>query len=300
METSRNRMIRIPPPPEIVAEKCNGCGLCVKYCPALVLKIRDKIVAIEQRERCVACGHCGAVCPTEAISHPETRVESHLTVGPGPAVESEALLKLLRERRSVRFYRPEPVPREVLEKIIEAGKCAPTGSNSQNVHYLVFTDPREIAKLREITVSGMEKAFGMMGNPIVAFYAGFILGRKAVKFLQDYIPAAKSVIESTKSGVDRAFWNAPAVILAHAPSWDSSSAFNCSAALNFCALMAHSLGVGVCFNGFLENSAKYDPKLKKFLGLPKDHRCYGAMTLGYQQVKFRRLVGRRRPSVGWR
>jgi len=58
--------------------------------------------------------------------------------------------------------------------------------------------------------------------------------------------------------------------------------------------------VGVCFNGFLENSAKHDPRLKKFLGFPKDHRCYGAMTLGYQQVKFRRLVGRRQPSVEWR
>jgi nitroreductase len=262
--------------------------------------MQNKIAAVERREFCVACGHCGAVCPTEAIFHPEAKVESHLTTGPGPAVNPEAVLKLLRERRSVRFYRPEPVPREVLEKIIEAGRYAPTGSNSQNVHYLVFTDPREIVKLREITVSGMEKAFGMMGNPIVAFYAGFILGRKTVKFLQDYIPAAKSVIESTKSGVDRAFWNARAVILVHAPAWDSSSAFNCVAAINYCALMAHSLGVGVCFNGFIENSAKYDPKLKKFLGLPKDHRCFGVMTLGYQEVKFRRLVERRRPSIEWR
>lgn len=293
-------MIRIPPPPEINAEKCTGCGLCAKYCPDQVLGVRDKMVFLAREEMCVACGHCGAVCPTEAISHPEARVESHLTVGPGPAVGSEVLLKLLRERRSVRFYRKEPVPREVLEKIIDAGRYAPTGSNSQNVHYLVFTDPEEIAKLREITVSFMEKSFRLIGNKIVAFYAGFIIGRKAVKFMQHYIPAAMDVIESTKKGEDRALWDAPAVILVHAPAWDSSSAFNCSAAINYCALMAHSLGVGVCFNGFVENSAKHDPKLKKFLGLPKDHRCYGAMTLGFQEVKFRRLVGRRQPSIEWR
>ncbi|MCX6347899.1 MAG: nitroreductase family protein [Candidatus Aureabacteria bacterium] len=293
-------MRRIPPPPEIDITKCNGCGLCVKHCSAKVLGMRDKIVTVERKDFCFACGHCGAVCPTEAISHPEARVESHLTVGPGPAVNPDAVLKLLRERRSVRFYRPEPLPREMLEKIIEAGRYAPTGSNSQNVHYLVFTDPEEIAKLKEITVSFMEKSFRLIGNKIVAFYAGFIIGRKSVEFMQDYIPAAMSVIESTRKGEDRAFWNAPAVILVHAPAWDSSSAFNCSAAINYCALRAHSLGVGVCFNGFLENSAKHDPKLKKFLGLPKDHRCFGAMTMGYQEVKFRRLVERRQPSVEWR
>ncbi len=293
-------MKRIPPPPEIIAGKCTGCGLCVKYCPALVLGMQNKIVTIERKEMCIACGHCGAVCPAEAISHPESRAESRLTVGPGPAFGSEPLLKLFRERRSVRFYRKEPVPREVLEKIIESGRYAPTGSNSQNVHYLVFTDPKEIDRLKEITVSFMEKSFRLIGNKIVAFYAGFIIGRKSVEFMQDYIPAAMDVIKSTRKGEDRAFWNAPAVILVHAPAWDSSSAFNCSAAINYCALMAHSLGVGVCFNGFLENSAKHDPKLKKFLGLPKDHRCFGAMTLGYQEVKFRRLVGRRSPAVEWR
>jgi nitroreductase len=86
----------------------------------------------------------------------------------------------------------------------------------------------------------------------------------------------------------------------HAESWDTCSAFNCAVALYNCSLMAHTLGVGCCFNGFLESAVNNDRKIKKLLGIPRDHRCFGAMTLGYQTVRYQRLVERDPAKATWR
>lgn len=54
-------------------EKCTGCGVCVRDCPAggLVLdkKSRDEFKLIHYPARCAYCGQCEASCRRAAISH---------------------------------------------------------------------------------------------------------------------------------------------------------------------------------------------------------------------------------------
>lgn len=50
-----------------------------------------------------------------------------------------ALSKLIRERRSIRKYKKDPVPMELIEKILEEGKWAPSGKNLQNWRFFVVT-----------------------------------------------------------------------------------------------------------------------------------------------------------------
>ena len=64
--------------------------------------------------------------------------------------------------------------------------------------------------------------------------------------------------------------------------------------------MAHTLGLGCCFNGFLVNAVNHDRKIKRWLAIPPDHECYSAMTLGYQDMTYRRLIRREVPRVNWR
>ncbi len=47
----------------------------------------------------------------------------------------------LTTRRSVRKYKPQPVPRDLLEKIVDAGRLAPTARNVQPWEFVVVTDP---------------------------------------------------------------------------------------------------------------------------------------------------------------
>jgi len=51
-------------------------------------------------------------------------------------------LDAIRTRRSVRRYKKDPVPNEVLVKILEAGRWAPSTGNRQPWEFIIFTDPQ--------------------------------------------------------------------------------------------------------------------------------------------------------------
>jgi nitroreductase len=50
------------------------------------------------------------------------------------------LFEIIRTTRSVRRLKPDPVPNDLIRKILEAGVCAPSGGNMQCWRFLVITD----------------------------------------------------------------------------------------------------------------------------------------------------------------
>lgn len=66
------------------------------------------------------------------------------------------ILKTIRERRSVRQFTDQPVPKDLLQQIIDAGIWAPTARNDQNWHFIVMNNEEEIKKL----YTAMGKASG--------------------------------------------------------------------------------------------------------------------------------------------
>jgi len=61
----------------------------------------------------------------------------------------ESALALLKGRRSIRRYRPDPVPDEMVEQLLEAGRWAPSASNRQPWAFIVVRDEairREVAQ----------------------------------------------------------------------------------------------------------------------------------------------------------
>jgi nitroreductase len=219
---------------------------------------------------------------------------------PSLVLSPESLQLLIRERRSVRIYGEGEVPEESLKKILNAGRYAPTGTNSQNVNYIVLRSPDQIEKLRKMTIRFYEKIFSWVRTRVGRQLLTLMAGRRIVESLQESLPKVDHATKLMEQGQDRLFFHAPVLILAHAESWDTCSAFNCSVALYNCSLMAHTLGIGCCFNGYLVSAVNKDQKIKRWLGIPKGHRCYAAMTLGRQKVKYQRLTERRPPEVVWR
>ncbi len=67
-------------------------------------------------------------------------------------MEIENFLDLVRRRRSVRLFKPDPVPEEQIEQILEAGRWAMSGSNSQPWEYVVVKNPETKNKLAELWV----------------------------------------------------------------------------------------------------------------------------------------------------
>lgn len=63
-------------------------------------------------------------------------------------------LELAKERYSCRSFLDKKVEMEKLEKVLEAGRLAPTGRNNQPQRILVLQDKQELEKLKECTVYG--------------------------------------------------------------------------------------------------------------------------------------------------
>jgi len=54
---------------EVDGDKCTGCGMCVKACPADALFLENKLSKMRPPgvNECMGCGDCSAICPEEAI-----------------------------------------------------------------------------------------------------------------------------------------------------------------------------------------------------------------------------------------
>jgi nitroreductase len=59
-------------------------------------------------------------------------------------------LDLARRRYSVRAYRPDPVPDDLLASVLEAGRLAPTASNRQPFRIIVVHTRGREAELRRV------------------------------------------------------------------------------------------------------------------------------------------------------
>jgi nitroreductase len=57
-------------------------------------------------------------------------------------------LEAIRKRRSVRKYTGDPIPREDLEKIVDAARLAPSGYNKQPWEFIIVTDRSAIDQLK--------------------------------------------------------------------------------------------------------------------------------------------------------
>ena len=286
-------------PPSVNVDKCNGCGHCVRVCSALVFELSEKKSKVIHGERCIACGHCWAVCPEEAVIQHDAATATSLKPGPGPAVPADTLQLLIRERRSTRLFSDKPVSREQLIKIIDAGRYAPTGTNRQNVNYIILSN-QEVSELRVLVERFMEKAFKLVENRAIALFLGLRLGRSAVDLMRYYAVGYRIYQDGKEKSAYFPLPFGSAVIIAHAQSSDPAAPFGCAAALYGCSLMAHSLGLGSCFLGFVQTGANMDKGIKHWLNIPKEHQCYGAMVVGHPDVKYRRLVERKNPGVQWR
>lgn len=57
------------------------------------------------------------------------------------------ILNNIKTRRSIRSFRPEPVPQDFLDQIIEAGLYAPSSMGKQNTIIIQVTDPALIKEI---------------------------------------------------------------------------------------------------------------------------------------------------------
>jgi len=98
-------------------------------------------------------------------------------------IRPESLLALLKRRRSIRRYRPDPVPDEMVNQLLEAGRWAPSASNRQPWAFIVIRDEairRQVAQhaayyfIRWAHVSEAPLIIALCGDSRSRFYRRFL------------------------------------------------------------------------------------------------------------------------------
>ena len=265
-------------------ETCNQDGICAEVCPSKIITFSKgeypSYSAITENA-CIKCGHCVAICPTGSLTHREMPVEQCPTVKRDLRLSVEHCEHFLRSRRSIRTYKKKSVPRNDIKKLIEIARYAPSGRNSQDAEWLVLGKRKEIQNLAQIVVIWMH---WMISNNIEE--ASSMHLDKAISRWED--------------GIDIIFRGAPIIIVAHAKKDNHRALSTCTLALSYLELAATSMGLGCCWAGYFSIAAATFKPIIEALPIPKDHKTFGALMLGYPRFKYHRLPLRNSPNITWR
>lgn len=190
-------------------------------------------------------------------------------------MQYDSFLELVKSRRSVHHYKPDPVDDADIEKIIEAARWAPSGFNSQLWEFVVIKNPhlrQQIAR---------------------------IIGEARLNILKGKTPDQDVKTDSDRR-VAVGWQKAPVFILvfgdtrvrsfSHVPpirnndeQWNS--VFNSSLATAFqqAALAAVCLGLGSQWMSAVK-IPHVEAKLKEILGIPESLKIFDMLVLGYPRL----------------
>ena len=127
----------------------------------------------------------------------------------------------------MRRYKKRPVSRDMLEKILEAGRYAPTGGNRPDVHYVVIPSPEGVARLRGDVLESIRKMFRRVENPAVYTALTLVAGSENRETVVGYAAHLERMHENwERFGEDQLFYHARALILVHGKKWDDTIPFS--------------------------------------------------------------------------
>ena len=171
------------------------------------------------------------------------------------------VLDAIEKRRSVRSYKSDKIPGDLLNTIIEAGNQAPSGMNSQPWRFVVVEDMVLHKKLLETAVPNAKKLLEPLkeSNP-----ERYQLIMKRYEELEDPI-----------------YYSAPAIIFVIGAG--TYADLSCPLACQNMMLAAYSLGLGSCWVQF-GSLVTGNEEIVTVLELKDEEKIFGPVLLGYPET----------------
>ena len=216
-------------------ESCIKCGKCVRVCPSDIFtqERAGETIGLVRVESCIVCGHCVDVCPTGSVSHSEFPPEKTHTIDYSQMPTPEQVMLLIKSRRSNRTLTSRPVPKEMLDKIVEAAHSAPTATNSQSLSFTVVTDPQKLRQVSDYTIGVFDSLAKLLLNPVVKCVV-----KPFMKDVYKYVPVFNRLKEEHKAGKDPILRKATALLLIHTPKSNRFGSEDANLAYQNASLMA--------------------------------------------------------------
>lgn len=171
------------------------------------------------------------------------------------------VIQNILSRRSIRTYKEGQISDEDLNIILEAGKYAPSGGNSQTWRFTVVQNKEKIEELNaEVRV-----AFGNL------------------EVDEKTYPSKRSGKKAAENDNYKFHYNAPTLIIVANDREYTNCMADCAVAIENMLLGAHSLGLGTCYLNQLTWFCN-DKNVRKTLtdiNIPENYMVCGAIAVGY-------------------
>ena len=190
------------------------------------------------------------------------------------------LFQVISERKSIRAFKPAPVPRDKIEEILRLTVHAPSAINLQPWEFIVVAGEEKDRLSRTLSKAYKEKQISCSpGNikPLPETYGQ--RGRANSKSMEPYIKhTGVSFKQFTNEGSCN-FYGAPvAIIICLDDSFSKASLVDIGTVLGYLILSAHNFGLATCPIGLI---AAYEDEIKDLLNIPENQGVIIGVALGY-------------------
>jgi len=190
------------------------------------------------------------------------------------------LLKAIQERKSIRAFSPDAVPRERIEEILKLTIHAPSAINLQPWELIVVTGEEKERLSRRLIKAYKEKQIACSpGNvkPLPKTYGK--RGAKTLALMKPYFEEMGVDIDQYVNEGSCRFYGAPAAILfCLDDSFPKARMVDFGLALGYLVLIAHEFGLGTCPIGLI---SAYEDEIKDLLNIPENKNVVIGVALGY-------------------
>ncbi len=190
------------------------------------------------------------------------------------------IIKAIQGRRSIRAFRQEPVPKEIIEKILELTVHAPSAINLQPWEFIVVTGEEKARLSRRLIKAYREKQISCSpGNvkPLPKTY-----GKRGAKTLALMQPFFQEMGVNPDEYINEGscnFYGAPSAILfCLDDAFPKARMVDVGVVLGYFVLTAHEFGLGTCPIGLI---SAYEDEIKDLLNIPEDKNVVIGVALGY-------------------
>lgn len=188
-------------------------------------------------------------------------------------------LSLVRSRRSCRNFKPDPIPDEWLDKILDAGRWAMSGANGQPWEFIVIKDQKKKDKIAEFFLQHRERTFQIEKTRLEE------LRQPAFRVLHNEVPPLKSAPVVIAVVGDRRTLQASVLynnFVAGEGGFGAAYFKNMGNATMLICLAAASLGLGT---QWATVNASWEESLKALLNVPEELAIPTLVPIGYPASK---------------
>ena len=204
------------------------------------------------------------------------------------------LFEAIHSARALRRYKPDPIPDDVMTKILDAAIRAPSGSNQQNWIFVVVKDAAKKKKIADIYRRGGEilmKIYANRERPAHIDEKQYNAMLNSATYLIGHMHEAPVLLFAClRQERAAAMPNLPADIASRAREMNRTSGSSIYPAVQNIILACRAFGIGTVLTTL---HLFFEDEVKSILGLPPEVQTYALMPMGYPINKFGPV--RRRP-----